>query len=319
MKLKKGSAEAKAYMAALRARKNDNVGAYKRKTLTKTQKEENKDIDKYNWFVVSNDGDVSSGWEYKADAIDQMNENNEYPYMGKNWKVISLRTLKQMGLKDPRENWKNKVNGIERINKRANTTYVHYSRTPLKRKKSAVKKAKMPKEKNTLMALRNLQFEDTYTLGKSGKTIYERGYKIPNKDAYEATTLAGKKVVHKGSLKVNLIGERGVSGYVHTKTRGTKSVVKYTRVNGIDTKSKLHTDFNSPEVNIQVGMSNNNLDLIRKYGYSISVLNDKVLEIQAQKRFLAPIAKKQAEKQIAFLKRNIASYKKQIAELKKNI
>ena len=217
---------------------------------------------------------------------------------------------------------KNDVGGIEKINKRAKTTYVHYSRTPLKRKKIAVKKVSRSKEKTTLMALRNLQFEDTYTLGKSGKTIYERGYKIPNKDAYEATTLAGKKVVHKGSVKVNLIGERGVSGYVHTKSRGTKSVVKYTRakkLSGVSTKSKSHTDFNSPTVNIQVGMSNNNLDLIRKYHYSISTLNDRILQIQAEKRYFQPMAKKQAEKQIAFLKKNIASYKKQIAELKKNI
>ena len=309
-------------MAALRARKNDNVGAYKRKTLTKTQKEENKDIDKYNWFVVSNDGYVSSGWEYKSDAIDQMNENNEYPYMGKNWKVISLRTLKQMGLEDPRENWKNKVGALERINKRKNTTYIHLTRKPLKRKKIAVKKATRPKQTTTLMPLSNLQFEDTYTLGKSGKTIYTRGYKLPNKDAYEATTLSGKRVVHKGSVKVNLIDERGVSGYVHTKRKGTKTTIKYTRtkkVSGVDTKSKLHTDFNLPEVNIQVGMSENNLDLIRKYNRSISVLSDRILDIQAQKRYFEPMAKKQAEKGIAYLKRNIASYKKQIAELKKNI
>jgi hypothetical protein len=66
-------------------------------------------------------------------------------------------------------------------------------------------------------------------------------------------------------------------------------------------------------------MSNNNLDLIRKYHYSISTLNDRILQIQAEKRYFQPMAKKQAEKQIAFLKKNIASYKKQIAELKKNI
>jgi hypothetical protein len=242
MKLKKGSAEAKAYMAALRARKNGN----------------------------------------------------------------SI----------------NELSGLERINKRKNTTYVHLSRVPLKRKKAPIKKITRAKQKTTLMPLRNLQFEDTYTLGKSGKTIYTRGYKLPNKDAYEATTLSGKRVVHKGSVKVNLIDERGVSGYVHTKRKGTKTTIKYTRtkkVSGVDTKSKMHTDFNSPEVNIQVGMSENNLDLIRKYNRSISVLSDKILDIQAQKRYFEPMAKKHAEKGIAYLKRNIASYKKQIAELKKNI
>lgn len=217
---------------------------------------------------------------------------------------------------------KNDVGGVERVNKRKNTTYVHLTRVPLKRKKVAAKKVTKLREKNTLMALRNLSFEDTYTLGKSGKTIYERGYKVPNKDAYEATTLAGKKVIHKGSVKVNLIGERGLSGYVHTKTKGTKTTIKYTRakkVSGVDTKSKSHTDFNSPEVNIQIGMSNTNMELIKKHTLAVATLNDRINQIKAEKRYFAPIAKKQADKHIAYLKKNIISYKKQISELKKHI
>jgi hypothetical protein len=218
-------------------------------------------------------------------------------------------------------NSNNELGALERINKRKNTTYVHLSRLPLKRKKIAVKKTRS-KQKTTLMPVRNLQFEDTYTLGKNGKIIYTRGYKIPNMDAYEATTLNGKRITHKGSIKVNLIDERGVSGYVHTKRKGTKTTLKYTRtkkVSGIDTESKSHTDFNSPEVNIQIGMSNNNLDLIRKYSYSIGVLTQKMLELKDQKRYCDPMTKRQYDKTIAFYQKNIASYKKQIAELKKNI
>jgi hypothetical protein len=89
--------------------KNPKVGA-----LTRQQKLENKDIDAYKYFVVSQDGKIDSGWEYKSDAEDQAKEHNEYPYQGKQWSVISLRTLKQRGLQDPRNNWKH-VGGMTKL------------------------------------------------------------------------------------------------------------------------------------------------------------------------------------------------------------
>lgn len=83
-----------------------STGKRKVGALTRQQKLENKDIDAYNWFVVSQDGEIDSGWEYKSDAMDHAKEHNEYPYKGKRWSVISLRTLKQRGLEDPRNRWK---------------------------------------------------------------------------------------------------------------------------------------------------------------------------------------------------------------------
>ena len=123
---------------------------------------------------------------------------------------------------------KGNVGKIERVNRRSNTTYVHISRKPKVKRKTKVKRIVKRVEITTLMPLRNLQLQDTFTLGKLGKLIYERGYKIPNKDAYECFTLSGKKVIKKGSIKVNLIDSNSVSGYVHTKKRGRKSTLKYT-------------------------------------------------------------------------------------------
>ena len=81
MKLKKGSAAAKAYMAKIRAKRNTKkvgeVATTKTgkpaKRLTKAQKEYNKDVDAYKYFVVVN-GKIESGFEYKSDALDLANE-----------------------------------------------------------------------------------------------------------------------------------------------------------------------------------------------------------------------------------------------------
>jgi hypothetical protein len=373
------------------------VGAYKRKTLTKDQKQYNKDVDAYNWFVVSDDGYVATGYEYKSDAIDTLKEYNEYPYQGKHWKVISLRTLKTMGLNDPRETWKDKVgatksdlsifndwiedgnvsyNGtyystqdaqfnnrlseeglieyyfkefkgmklkkgskeakaymaklrarkgkvgkIDFVNRRATTTYVHVSRKPKVRKSTGVKRVVNRVEKTTLMPLRNLQIQDTFTLGKAGRTIYERGYKVANKDAYECFTLAGKKVIQKGSVKVNLIDESGISGYVHTKKRGTKSTLKYThpraKMSGGD---GMHTDTNSHNYKITIGAVNQSA--LRDYEVvtkKVGVVEKNIIDLQLMTQYNQyPKAKVfEMRKAIAMWKKYLKELKTQKAELKK--
>ena len=131
MKLKKGSAAAKAFMAQIRAKKattkkvaakktmskhtdtkshNVNIrvvsGTKKpvKKRFSKFEKEYNKDVDNYKYFVVSN-GVVKSGWEYKSDANDDL-ENYE------NSKVYTKITLKKLGIKNPSNDWKYKLGDV---------------------------------------------------------------------------------------------------------------------------------------------------------------------------------------------------------------
>lgn len=67
---------------------------------------ENKDIDDYLWYVVHvPTSKVEGGYEFKEDAkelISDFSEPSEY-------KVVSKRTLKQMGIANPNEEWKHKA------------------------------------------------------------------------------------------------------------------------------------------------------------------------------------------------------------------
>lgn len=213
---------------------------------------------------------------------------------------------------------KSSVGKVERVNKRANTTYVHLSRLPKRRKSASAKKVSSRRQTTTLMPLRNLLFEDTYTLGKSGKTIYERGYKVPNKDAYEATTLAGKKVVHKGSVKVNLIDANAVSGYVHTKRKGTKSTIKYTRVSGTEN----HTDTNSHNYKITIGGMQK--DSIKQLEYQTMMLNNLINTLPkyvalSKNKNISVADRAYNKKYVAYAKKEIIRIKKMISILKKSI
>jgi len=69
----------------------------------------NKEVDAYKWFVVSNDNQIDSGWEYKEDAQDQADELNDGDLQGRTWKVMALITLKKKNIADPRGNWKYKA------------------------------------------------------------------------------------------------------------------------------------------------------------------------------------------------------------------
>lgn len=108
MKFKKGSKEAKQYMAKLRAAKGKKTAAKKvgatKKTTTgiREKKSYNKEVDKYKYFVVNN-GKVEAGFEFKSDAQDMATDF--YPPA----KVLTLQALKKAGINDPRNDWKYKI------------------------------------------------------------------------------------------------------------------------------------------------------------------------------------------------------------------
>lgn len=217
--------------------------------------------------------------------------------------------------------------GLERVNRRKTTTYVHYTRTAPKKKvakKTTARKSSAKKvEKRTTIALSNLHYGDTFTIGTSSK-IYERLEKWPRENKYAVVDLSGKYYNYSGTKRVYLVDEYGVSGFVHKKTHGRKTTLKYThpvskKVSGVSTPSKAHTDYNSPEVNIQIGMAHDNMSMISKHMHSIAMLNEKIAQIKMAKKFQDAMMKRASDKQIVYLKKNIASYKKQISELKKHI
>jgi hypothetical protein len=126
MRFKKGSKEAKAFMAKLRAKRatkskikpkpsriddlllldeikgrQKKIGAVSKNKGIRAKKAYNKDVDDYKYFVVYN-GKVETGFEYKNDAIDAANDFD-------NAKVLNLTQLKQQGFDDPRNKWKYKI------------------------------------------------------------------------------------------------------------------------------------------------------------------------------------------------------------------
>jgi DNA repair protein RadC len=108
MRFKKGSKEAKDYMAKLRAKKDKKtpakktVGATKKTAGIRAKKAYNKDVDAYKYFVVNN-GKVEAGFEFKSDAQDMATDF--YPPA----KVLTLQALKKAKIKDPRNDWKYKI------------------------------------------------------------------------------------------------------------------------------------------------------------------------------------------------------------------
>lgn len=74
------------------------------KRLKKAEREYNKDVDAYKYFVVdSKTGRVHSGWEYKQDAKDAQSD-----FERGETKIITLAQLKKSG-NDPRSNWKYQI------------------------------------------------------------------------------------------------------------------------------------------------------------------------------------------------------------------
>jgi hypothetical protein len=82
-----------------------------RKRLSKDQREYNEMADAYKYFVVITEtGRVASGWEYKEDAKDALED-----YDKGDAKIYTLAQMKKAGIKDPRGEWKYiKVSGTKR-------------------------------------------------------------------------------------------------------------------------------------------------------------------------------------------------------------
>jgi hypothetical protein len=75
-----------------------------RRTKDQIQKDiYNSEVDAYNWYVVNLKTQyVESGFEYKSDAIDLLNDFDDK----KQYKVVAKKTLKSMGIEIPNESWK---------------------------------------------------------------------------------------------------------------------------------------------------------------------------------------------------------------------
>ena len=81
-----------------------------RKRLSKDQREYNEMTNAYKYFIVITEtGRVASGWEYKEDAKEELDD-----YDG-GAKIYTLAQMKKAGIKDPRSEWKYvKVSGTNR-------------------------------------------------------------------------------------------------------------------------------------------------------------------------------------------------------------
>jgi hypothetical protein len=131
--LKKGSKQAKDYMAKIRAMKgNSNIGqkvylknGKPRKTLTKDMREYNKDVDAYKYFIVYNNR-VDSGWEYREDAKDELNDNYEKGTA----QIMSLMQIKRLGIKNPINDWKYEIGAYTKGSSR----FIEYNEKPIKGK-----------------------------------------------------------------------------------------------------------------------------------------------------------------------------------------
>jgi hypothetical protein len=280
-------------------------------------------------FFVSPDADGSFKSSERATIFGIKKDENMRLKKGSKAAKEYMAKIRRMKKSSTDDN----ISGLERVNKRKTTTYVHYTRTTAKKrattktapKKVARKTAPKKVEKHTTILLSNLHYGDTFTYGKSN-TIWERSSKVTNNpNKYWVISLNGQRKGLSGNTRVNLIDEYGVSGFVHKKTHGRKTTLKYThpvakkRISGVSTPSKSHTDYNSPEVNIQIGMAHSNMDLIKQHMHSMAMLNEQIAHCRINKKYQSTIEKRATDKHIAYLKKNIASYKKQISELKKHI
>ena len=96
MRFKKGSKEAKQYMANLRAKKSVNkpskkiTGITPKKGNIRAARAYNKEVMQYKYFILENNK-ITSGWEFKEDALDIKEDNPEV-------KIISLNQAKKLDL-----------------------------------------------------------------------------------------------------------------------------------------------------------------------------------------------------------------------------
>jgi hypothetical protein len=76
--------------------------------MSRSQKQYNKEVDDYKYFVVDlKNNKAVSGWEFKEDAKDSLSD-----YDGdKNFKVVGISMLKSMGIENPKESFKMMAKG----------------------------------------------------------------------------------------------------------------------------------------------------------------------------------------------------------------
>jgi phage terminase large subunit-like protein len=85
--------------------------------MSRSQKQYNKEVDDYKYFVVDlKNNKAVSGWEFKEDAKDSLSD-----YDGdKNFKVVGISMLKSMGIENPKESFKMMAKGGSFIGKQKN-------------------------------------------------------------------------------------------------------------------------------------------------------------------------------------------------------
>lgn len=79
----------------------------KERKLTRSQKQYNKEVDAYKWFIINAEAKrAESGWEHKEDALEALKD-----YDGdKNYKVVAESSLKKYGIDNPKGKWKENTN-----------------------------------------------------------------------------------------------------------------------------------------------------------------------------------------------------------------
>jgi hypothetical protein len=87
------------------------------KVLAESKSSYNKEVDKYKFFIVDlKKKKAVSGWEFQSDAKDALSDYDKDP----NFKVVAEKTLSSMGIKNPKEDFKNPKKINENINMKNN-------------------------------------------------------------------------------------------------------------------------------------------------------------------------------------------------------
>lgn len=135
MKLKKGSPEAKKFMAKLRAKKKKSIG------ISRSDKQYNKEVELYKYFVIDIQANrVITGWEYLEDAKDDIENYQEKT----NYKIVPKSRLKNLNLNNSYKDWivndrKKSIGGWAK----GNTRMIEMDEKPFKKLKNVrVKRTK---------------------------------------------------------------------------------------------------------------------------------------------------------------------------------
>ena len=132
----------------------------KKGVLAEAKSDYNKEVDAYKFFIVDlKKKKAVSGWEFQSDAKDALSDYDKDP----NFKVVSERTLSSMGIKNPKEDFKNPKKINENINMKNN-------------------------RKEVIKDLRDISFnklvEAYYNMDESDSFIVKEGYNQPMEEEY---------------------------------------------------------------------------------------------------------------------------------------